>query len=210
MTAKGGCRCETYAAPGFLQSTERQNGERWICPRCFQAWILVGAEWIAVKPSRKKDPLRGPDRVSLPTHEEVPTMTPSAPTPTTALATIPHGLPFSEDEWTALSPTEQQEAIAFFRSEVAATTEGVQVQFPTVRFPTSGSSFFEIPTITGEPEAVKEIEGTVVFKMPKRAFWATDEISNTPPSCSSRDGITPIDGPDKQAVTCSWSVHRTR
>jgi len=47
-------------------------------------------------------------------------MVPSTPAaPTTALAVIPHGLPFSEEEWAALSPTEQQEAIAFFREETA-------------------------------------------------------------------------------------------
>ena len=159
--AKGGCRCDTYAAPGFLQSTERQNGERWICPRCFQAWILVGAEWIAVKPRGKRDPLRGPSRVSPPTHEEIAPMKASESAPSTALATIPHGLPFSEDEWTALSPTEQEEAIAFFREETAATTEGVPITFSRVKYPTSGASFWEVPSVTGEAEAVKEVEGVV-------------------------------------------------
>ena len=211
--AKGGCRCDTYAAPGFLQSTERQNGERWICPRCFQAWILVGDEWIAVKPGRKKDPLRGPSRVSSPTHEEVPPMTPSAPASSTALATIPNGLPFEETEWAAMSEVEKTEALTFFREESATTTEGLQVTFPRAKFPTSGSSFWELPSVTGEPEAAKEIEGVVVCKQNTRAWWmgadgATSfEITNTAPTCSSLDGIKPVESEDRQAETCLKCPH---
>jgi len=135
--------------------------------------------------------------------------TPTPASSTTALATIPHGLPFSEEEWTEMSPAEQTEAIAFFRSESAATTDGLQVTFPRVRFPTSNSSFFEIPSVTGEPEAVKEIEGVVVFKQNVRAWWmgkdgeTSFESTNSPPACSSLDGITPVAGEHRQAATCA-------
>ena len=138
----------------------------------------------------------------------------SESTPSAALATIPHGLPFSEDEWTALSPTEQQEAIAFFREESAATTEGLHVTFPRAKFPTSGSSFWEIPSVTGEPEAAKEIEGVVVCKQNTRAWWGDPktqetsfEITNTAPTCSSLDGVTPIESEDRQAMSCAGCPH---
>lgn len=133
--------------------------------------------------------------------------------PTTALATIPHGLPFEDAEWAAMSSTEQQEAIAFFREETAATTEGLTVTFPRAKFPTSGSSFWEIPSVTGEPEAVKEIEAVVVFKQNTRAWWAGEdgktsfEITGAAPTCSSLDGITPIESEDRQAETCAKCPH---
>jgi len=206
---KGLCDCASHAPTGFLQSAERlATGERrWQCPRCLQPYILVRDEWIAVRPHGKPKPsLQGP--VFSPT-QEVP-MVPSTPAaPTTALAVIPHGLPFSEEEWAALSPTEQQEAIAFFREETAATTEGLQVTFPRAKFPTSGSSFWELPSVTGEPEAAKEIEGVVVCKQNTRAWWmgadgkTSFEITNTAPTCSSLDGITPVESEDRQAETCA-------
>lgn len=140
--------------------------------------------------------------------------TSKAAVPSTALATIPHGLPFSEDEWTAMSPVEQQEALAFFREETAATTEGLHVTFPRAKFPTSGSSFWEIPSVTGEAESVKEIEGVVVFKQNTRAWWGDPltqetsfEITNTAPTCSSLDGVTPVESVEKQAVRCSVCPH---
>jgi hypothetical protein len=132
---------------------------------------------------------------------------------TTALATIPHGLPFTEDEWGAMSSVEQQEAMIFFRQETAATTEGLQVTFPRAKFPTSGSSFWELPSVTGEPEAAKEIEGVVVFKQNTRAWWrgldgkTSFEITNVAPTCSSLDGKTPVPSPDQQAMSCAACPH---
>jgi len=135
-------------------------------------------------------------------------MVPSTPAaPTTALAVIPHGLPFSEEEWAALSPTEQQEAIAFFREESAATTEGVPITFSRVKYPTSGASFWEVPSVTGEAEAVKEVEGVVVFKQLMRGYWESAEVTNTPPTCSSNDGVEPKPGPGRQAAICTACPH---
>ena len=215
MPSKHGCGCESLAAPGYFQHADRTNGEDWTCPRCVMRYILVHDEWIAVtKRGRAKPSIRGPiRRAPTPVPMEAP-MTSPTPAPSTALATLPSGLPFSETEWTGMSPTEQQEALAFFRSESAATTEGLQVTFPRAKFPTSGSSFWEIPSVTGEPEAAKEIEGVVVCKQNTRAWWGDPktqetsfEITNTAPTCSSLDGITPIEGPDRQAMTCAACSH---
>lgn len=43
--------CEASAAPGWLTSGYRQNGERWKCPDCGRRWVHVcdeadGCQWI--------------------------------------------------------------------------------------------------------------------------------------------------------------------
>lgn len=136
-----------------------------------------------------------------------------ATTPSTALAPLSHGLPFTEDEWTAMSEIERRDAMVFFREEVAATTEGLTVTFPRAKFPTSGSKFWELPSVSGEPEALTEIEGVVVFKQNTRAWWAGEdgktsfEITNSAPTCSSLDGVTPMETPGRQAMTCASCQH---
>jgi hypothetical protein len=219
-----GCQCASHAPLGYLTHGDRRNGDVYQCPQCLQKWIHIcdqvrGCEWIASKSKRKREPLRGgyptgrgPRPHTSDTFEEVP-MAVKPPAPSTALATIPHGLPFEEAEWTAMSPTEQQDALIFFREETAATTEGLQVTFPRAKFPTSGSSFWELPSVTGEPEAAKEIEGVVVFKQNTRAWWrgvdgnTSFEITNTAPTCSSLDGVTPVESEDRQAETCAKCPH---
>jgi hypothetical protein len=124
-------------------------------------------------------------------------------------AFVGEGLTFTLAEWEALPPEEQQAALAFFAEESEETTRGVQVEFPRVKYPTSGSSFWEMRGLDGEPIAVKQIEGVVVYKLPVRAYWPLDqEIGNNPPLCSSLDSVIPVDGPGKQARTCAdckWS-----
>jgi hypothetical protein len=211
---KGGCGCASLAPAGYLQSSERHNGERWQCPRCLQPYILTFDEWIAVTGRGKAKPsLRSPVRgrvIETITKEDYQTMKTRPPAaPSTALATLPNGLPFEEAEWAAMSETEKQDALAFFREETAATTEGLQVTFPRVKFPTSGSSFFELPSITGEPEAVREIEGTIVFKQNVRAWWMGEDgetsftVTNSPPACASFDGVKPNAGEHRQAENCA-------
>lgn len=211
---KGGCGCEAHAPFGWFQSVERRNGEEWTCGRCLTRYILVCDEWIAaVGRGKAKPSIRGPfpRRPTMPdpvTLEDSMT-TPTPAVPSAALATMSHGLPFSEEEWGGMSPADQESAVVFFREETAATTEGLQVTFPRAKFPTSGSSFWEIPSVTGEPEAVKEIEGVVVFKQNTRAWWAgadgetSFEITNTAPTCSSLDGVTPVESPTRQAMACA-------
>jgi hypothetical protein len=218
---KSGCGCESLAPAGFFQHIDRKNGEDWTCPRCLTRYILVHDEWIAATGRGKAKPsIRGPSRSladlqgsMVPTFtQEVRMPTPKVE-PSTALA-LTHGLPFSEDEWGAMSEIERRDAMVFFREETAATTEGLTVTFPRAKFPTSGSSFWEIPSPMGEPEAAKEIEGVVVFKQNTRAWWGDPktgetsfEITNTAPTCSSLDGVTPVESVDKQAVTCAVCPH---
>jgi hypothetical protein len=128
-----------------------------------------------------------------------------------ALATVPRGLEemFSAEEWALMPPEERAAAVAFFREEQRETTDGLDITFPRVPYPTSGSSFWEVPTASGEPEARKTLEGIVVYKQPTRAYWPLDaEVSKkNPPTCSSPDGITPLEGEGKQAKTCGICPH---
>lgn len=108
------------------------------------------------------------------------------------------------EEWAAMSAEERQQAIAFFKDEAAETTKGVSLSFPRIKYPTSGASFWEVPTAEGDAKALKEIEGVIVFKQPVRAWWPPSaDVGNNPPSCASRDGVVPDDLPDKQAETCA-------
>lgn len=121
---------------------------------------------------------------------------------------VGEGKTFSLEEWQALPPNEQSEAITFFQEESEETTRGVQVEFPRVKYPTSGSSFWEMRGLDGEPLPLKQVEGIVVYKMPVRAYWPPDqEIGNNPPTCSSLDSIVPVDSPTRQATTCDLCPH---
>ena len=45
------CECRMHAAPGFLYSGLRQDGERWVCPNCALVWVHVcdeaeGCSWL--------------------------------------------------------------------------------------------------------------------------------------------------------------------
>lgn len=62
---------------------------------------------------------------------------------------------------------------------------------PTVRIPTGGNQFWTVPTLEG-PEARKALDGVIIHWTPMRAKWDTqfDDAPNSPPTCTSSDGIT--------------------
>ena len=120
----------------------------------------------------------------------------------------PAGVPLSQDEWTAMTTNERRAALTFLMEEAAETTKGIEIHFPRVKYPASGTRFWEVPSPTGEPTAVRELEGVVVFKQPTRAYWPLDvEVGNNPPLCASLDGITPVASPTQQAPTCAACPH---
>lgn len=109
----------------------------------------------------------------------------------------------SQEDWDAMPPEERQPALEFFLAEMQNTTEGLDITFPRIKYPTSGSGVFEIPGAR-EPEYAPKIVAVVVHKQVVRAYWPVgDPIANNPPKCSSPDGITPVPGPDQQAKTCA-------
>jgi hypothetical protein len=113
----------------------------------------------------------------------------------------------TSDDWDAMPYDERVAAIEFFRAEMETTTEGLSITFPRIKYPTSGAGVFEIPGAQS-PEYVPTITAVVVHKQVVRAYWPVgDPIANNPPTCSSPDGITPLNGPGKQAEQCVSCKH---
>jgi hypothetical protein len=144
--------------------------------------------------------------------EEEPMTTTALATPDDpgALAHVPRNLEnmFTAEDWALMSPEDRQQAVEFFREEQRTTTEGLSITFPKIKYPTSGSSFWEIPSVEGETEAVKSFDGVVVFKQMVRGYWRPGPVSSTPPVCSSVDLIRPTeDSEEKQAATCAICRH---
>ena len=59
-----------------------------------------------------------------------------------------------------------------------------------ITVPLGGVLNWTVPTLEGE-DSTKEIEGIIVYQTSPRAYWTTGmEVGgNTPPDCSSRDGV---------------------
>jgi hypothetical protein len=115
---------------------------------------------------------------------------------------------FSQEEWAPMSRPQRVSAIEFLLDEMRSTTEGLEINFPRVKYPTAGASFWEVPTASGEAEAIRELEGVVVFKQAVRAYWPLDqEPGKNPPACSSLDAVTPVPGDHQQAKTCAACPH---
>lgn len=109
-----------------------------------------------------------------------------------------------QDDWDAMPPDERIAAYEFFQGELKETTSNLDITFPRVKYPTSGSGVFEMPSPEGQPAYLPSLVGAVIFKQPVRAYWPIgDPISNNPPVCSSPDGVRPLpDSPQKQSDYC--------
>ena len=61
-----------------------------------------------------------------------------------------------------------------------------------VGIPGAGGLAWSVPDLNGEPEAVAELRGTVLFHGDRRVYWqlSFDEGGGGPPDCSSLDGRT--------------------
>jgi hypothetical protein len=109
-----------------------------------------------------------------------------------------------QEDWDAMPLDEKQAAIEFFLAEQAETTEGLKITFPRVKYPTSGTGVFEIPSADGQPEYKPNIKGVIVAKRNVRAWWPLNApIANNPPECFSDDSIKPNpSSPQIQAQRC--------
>ena len=61
-----------------------------------------------------------------------------------------------------------------------------------------GTALWLIPTLDGE-ETAQRIEGAVVFARDTRVYYESKDAGNTPPDCSSVDGVTGVARPDVNA-----------
>ena len=72
-----------------------------------------------------------------------------------------------------------------------------------VKVPAGGATAWEVPTLEGDDESVKEIQGIIVADRYTRAYWQ-DEFSGAKvrPDCSSNDGKFGNGDPGGMCATC--------
>jgi hypothetical protein len=76
------------------------------------------------------------------------------------------------------------------------------------KIPAGGGAAFEIPTLSGDPDVVKEITGIIVAWTDRRGYWPTKYGTgdgNTPPACESKDCIKGVGTPGGLCAECPWS-----
>lgn len=75
-----------------------------------------------------------------------------------------------------------------------------------VKVPTGGGLAWEIPTLDGEPETARTIEGVVIHWKTTRAYWkqalGEDGAVQSPPDCRSDDGVVGVGDPGGDCSTC--------
>lgn len=77
-----------------------------------------------------------------------------------------------------------------------------------VRVPSGGGTAWEVPTLEGDTEYVKELRGIIIKHQLVRSFWATSfesRDSSTPPDCQSLDGINGIGDPGGLCRACPFN-----
>lgn len=71
-----------------------------------------------------------------------------------------------------------------------------------VKVPAGGGTVWEVPSIDGD-DAVKVIEGVVIERLTRRAYWQSAYSgANDPPDCRSDDGITGEGEPGGVCARC--------
>lgn len=73
-----------------------------------------------------------------------------------------------------------------------------------VKMPSGGSTTWEIPSVSGAQES-KELTGIIAAWGDKRSYWEKDmddSDGNSPPDCSSDDGILGVGTPGGDCSTC--------
>lgn len=77
-----------------------------------------------------------------------------------------------------------------------------------IKMPSGGAVFWEVPTLTGSPDPVKELECVILYWKDVRGYWAVpfeQSGGGTPPDCASVDNITGIGQPGGGCMTCPLS-----
>lgn len=104
--------------------------------------------------------------------------------------------------------TNTEFAIAQFTPDASEQLAGITLEFPQLKIPSAGSTFFDI-----DDEPVKEILGVIVSHGPRNVYYATEfDGSSNPPDCFSNDGITGHRREDDESYTdcecakCEYAV----
>ena len=78
-----------------------------------------------------------------------------------------------------------------------------------IKVPSGGSTIWSVQGPDGEDEAVKVLEGIIVFITMRRAYWPDTTPSGTPPVCSSVDCITGVGEPGGSCDECRYSLFKS-
>jgi hypothetical protein len=82
---------------------------------------------------------------------------------------------------------------ALFAANISAADGINEFDMDRVSVPSGGGLAWSVPDLNGEPEAVAELKGVILFHGDRRAFWSVgfDESGGGgPPDCTSVDGRT--------------------
>lgn len=77
-----------------------------------------------------------------------------------------------------------------------------------VKIPTGGGIAWEIPTLEGDPEVMRNLDGVIVYHREPRAFWRKSFVESTgsePPDCSSQFGDIGIGDPGGECASCQYA-----
>lgn len=110
------------------------------------------------------------------------------------------------DEY-AIMEVQKQELLEIVQANVGAAGFSV-ADLERIKMPAGGGQFWEVPTLEGEIDAEKAVEGIIIEWQDRRAYWSVplDESGGgSPPDCSSDDAIHGIGDPGGSCETCPLS-----
>lgn len=82
--------------------------------------------------------------------------------------------------------------------------DDIALEFPRVKIPTGGGTAWEIPNPEDpeDPMVEKTLEGVIVMQHTASAYWQSSDVNNTPPDCSSQDGVMGYGDPGGVCANC--------
>lgn len=122
----------------------------------------------------------------------------------------PETAPLSPDDWAAMSAEERTGFLIWFLDEFKQNTEGITVQLPRIKFPSSGSMWWSIESPDGKAIPVDEMRGVILTKAESRVFYKPNPngedkvVEGQVPDCMSADCVVPdaMSG-QRQSPTCA-------
>ena len=90
-----------------------------------------------------------------------------------------------------------------FGGLMADELDGLDVGFDKIKIPSAGSTVFEVPGESGEPDAVKEFSAVILYHHPLFCYYKSKYTGgNNPPDCGSFDGINGEGDPGGKCRNC--------
>jgi len=90
-----------------------------------------------------------------------------------------------------------------FGSLLADELGGLDVGFDKIKIPSAGSTVFEMPGESGEPDSVKEFSAVILYHHPLFCYYKSKYTGgNNPPDCGSFDGVSGEGTPGGNCRNC--------